>query len=190
MANTDSSSDDRKKLFEEAREKAAAEIRERARLYSESRVYRLNNHYLDERQRVDVEMWFIAPAEIFYVVIGILLLLRQPLLNSVLFSAVISIALMEYFFWNANSSFFYPYHRVILRAVKGHILTLALFICTVLFAETPWWVGLLLIATYLLTPFSPSIITSVILHGNKMHPKYEFAKRRFGLHFPWDSMGV
>ena len=53
MANTDSSPDDREKLFEEAREKAAAEIHERARQYSESRVYKLNNHYLDERQRVD-----------------------------------------------------------------------------------------------------------------------------------------
>lgn len=190
MANTDSSSEDREKLFEEAREKAVAEIDERARLYSESRVYKLNNHYLDERQRVDAEMWFVAPVEIFYAVTGILLLLRQPLLNSVLLSSVVSIALMEYFFWNANSNYFYPYHRVILRAVKGHILTLALFICTVLFAGTPWWVGLLLITIYLLTAFSPSTITSVILHGNKMHPKYEFAKRRFGLQYPWDSRGV
>jgi hypothetical protein len=190
MANTDSSSDDREKQFEEAREKAAAEIHERARMYSESRVYKLNNHYLDERQRVDVEMWFVAPVEIFYIVISTLLLLRQSLLNSVLFSSVISIALMEYFFWNANSNYFYPYHRAILRAVKGHILTLALLICTVLFAGTPWWVGLLLITIYLLTAFSPSTITSVILHGNKMHPKYEFAKRRFGLQYPWDSMGV
>lgn len=130
------------------------------------------------------------PVEMFYIVTGILLLLRQSLLNSVLFSSVISIALMEYFFWNANSNYFYPYHRVILRAVKGHILTLALFICTVLFAGTPWWAGLLLITIYLLTAFSPSIITSVILHGNKMHPKYAFAKKRFGLQYPWDSMGV
>ena len=190
MANTDFSSDDREMLFEEAREKAASEIHERARLYSESRVYKLNNHYLDERQRVDVEMWFVAPVEIFYVVTGILLLLRQSLFNSVLFSSVISIALMEYFFWDANSNYFYPYHRVILRAVKGHILTLALFICTILFAGTPWWVGLLLITIYLLTALSPSTITSVILHGNKMHPKYDFAKRRFGLQYPWDSMGV
>lgn len=185
-----SSSDGRENLFEEAREKAAAEIHERARLYSESRIYRLDNQYLDERQRVDVEMWFVAPVELFYVGIGILLLLRQAPLTSVLMSTISSIALMEYFFWNPNSGLFYPYHRAVLRAAKGHVLTLSLLLCSVLVAGTPWWAALLIASTYLLTAFSPSIVSSVILHGNKMHPKYEFAKRRFKLQYPWDSMGV
>jgi hypothetical protein len=190
MNNTDSSSDGREEIFEEAREKAAAEIHERARLYSESRVYRLNNQYLDERQRVDVEMWFVAPVEIFYAGAGILLLMKQTLVSSILISSVISIVLMEYFFWNANSNLFSIYHLFVLRAVKSHILTLALFICASLFAGTSWWASLLMITVYLLTAFSPSIITSVVLHGKKMHPKYEFAKRRFGVQYPWDTMDV
>lgn len=190
MAPINSGSDGREKRFEEAREKAAAEIHERARLYSESRTYRLDNQYLNERQRVDVEMWFIAPVELFYVGIGIFLLLKLTLLTSVLISSILSITLMEYFFWKPNSDLFYPYHRAVLRAVKGHVLTLSLLLCSVLVAGTPWWAVLPIASVYLLTAFSPSIISSVILHGNRMHPKYEFAKRRFNLQYPWDSMGV
>jgi hypothetical protein len=185
-----SSSDGRENLVEEAREKAAAEIHERARLYSESRIYRLDNKYLDERQRVDVEMWFVTPVELFYVGIGILLLLKQALLTSILISTIFSIALMEYFFWNPNSGLFYPYHRAVLKVVKGHVLTLSLLLCSVLIAGSPWWAVLIIASIYLLSAFSPSIVSSVILHGNRMHPKYEFAKRRFNLQYPWDSMGV
>jgi hypothetical protein len=106
MSTTDPSSEDREQMYEGAREKAAAEIHERAWLYSESRVYRLNNQYLNERQNVDVEMWFGAPVELFYIGVGASMLFKQALLPAVFISSVFSIAFMEYFFWNANSAFF------------------------------------------------------------------------------------
>jgi hypothetical protein len=91
-------------MYEGAREKAAAEIQERAWLYSESRVYRLSNQYLNERQKVDVQMWFGAPVELFYIGVGSLMLLKQPLLPAVIISSVFSIAFMEFFFWNAKEA--------------------------------------------------------------------------------------
>jgi hypothetical protein len=190
MTTTDSSSDDRERLYEEAREKVFAEIQERARLYSESRVYRLNNQYLSERQRVDVEMWFTAPIELFYAGIGTLLILKQSILSAILFSSVFSVAFMEYFFWNAKSNLFYLCHRAVLGSAKGHILTIALFVGSVFISGTPWGVAILLVSIYLLTAVSPSIITSVIFHGRRMHPKFAFAKRRFNLQYPWDLIGV
>lgn len=177
-------------MYEEARAKAAAEVHERAWLYAESRVYRLDNQYLNERQKVDVEMWFVAPVELFYIGVGALMLLKQPLLPALLISSAFSIAFMEYFYWNANGTLFYFCHRAVLRAAKGHILVLALFIGSVIFSGSAWWLAILVISVYFLTALSPSTISSVILHGNKMHPKYAFANRRFALQYPWDLVDV
>jgi hypothetical protein len=190
MSTTDPSSEGREQLYEEARAKAANEIHQRAWLYSESRVYRLNNQYLNERQKVDVEMWFVAPVELFYIGVGALMLLKQPLAPAVLISSAFSIAFMEYFYWNAASRLFHFFHHSVLRAAKGHILILALFISAAIFGGGAWWLAILAISVYFLTALSPTTILSVILHGNKMHPKYAFAKRRFSLQYPWDLVGT
>jgi hypothetical protein len=190
MTTTDHSSEDWEQMYEGAREKAAAEIHERARLYSESRVYRLNNQYLNDRQKVDVEMWFGAPVELFYIGVGASMLLKQAILPAVFISSVFSIAFMEYFYWNANSALFYLYHRAVLRAAKGHILVIGLLLGSVLFSGSAWWLAILVVCIYLLTALCPTVFSSVILHGNKMHPKYAFAKRRFALHYPWDLVDV
>lgn len=174
-------------MHEEAREKAAAEIHERALLYSESQVYRLNNQYLNERQKVDVEMWFVAPIELFCIGLSALMLASQPLVPAILISSAFSIGFMEYFYWNANGTLFYPCHRFVLGAAKGHVLLICLLIGSVILSDNPWWVAILVISVYFLTALSPSIMTSVILHGTKMHPKYAFAKRRFSVQYPWDS---
>jgi hypothetical protein len=190
MTTTDPSSEDREQMYEGAREKAAAEIHERALLYSESRVYRLNNQYLSERQKVDVEMWFGAPVELFYIGVGASMLLKQSLLAAVFMSSVFSIAFMEYFFWNANSTLFYFCHRAVLSAARGHILIIGLLLGSVLFSGSAWWMVTLVLGIYFLTALSPTVFSSVIFHGNKMHPKYAFAKRRFALHYPWDLVDV
>jgi hypothetical protein len=190
MTTTDPSSEDREKMYEGAREKAAAEIHERALLYSESRVYRLNNQYLSERQKIDVEMWFGAPVELFYIGVGASMLLKQSLLTAVFMSSVFSIALMEYFFWNATSALFYFCHRAVLSAARGRILVIGLLLGSVLFSGSAWWMVILVVGIYFLTALSPTVFSSVILHGNKMHPKYAFAKRRFALHYPWDLVDV
>lgn len=190
MSNTDPSSEGREQMHEGASNRAIAEIHERARLYSESRVYRLSNQYLNERQKVDVEMWFNAPVVLFYIGVGALMLLKLPLLLAVFISSVFSVGFMEYFFWTANSTLFYPCHRVVLIAAKGNILMLCLLLGSVLFSGSTWWVAILIFFIYFLTAVSPSIATSVLFHGNRMHPKYAFAKRRFDLQYPWDSVDV
>ena len=89
-----------------------------------------------------------------------------------------------------NSALFYLCHRAVLRAAKGHVLVLGLFLGSVLFSGSAWWLAILVVSIYFLTALSPTIFSSVILHGNKMHPKYAFAKRRFALHYPWDLVDV
>lgn len=171
----------------EARKKVSMGTSNKAMLYSEARTYRLDNQYLDDRQRVDVEMWFIAPIELFYALTAFMMLICQPVMLAVLTSAAVSVTYMEFFFWRASSRLFYPFHRAILRATKSHFLTFGLLVASVFISSNPWWLALLIILAYYLNPFQPSVVASVVLHGSKMHPKYMFAKRRYSLLYPWDG---
>ena len=92
----------------EARKKVSMGTSNKAMLYSEARTYRLDNQYLDDRQRVDVEMWFIAPIELFYALTAFMMLIRQPVMLAVLTSVAVSVTYMEFFFWRASSRLFYP----------------------------------------------------------------------------------
>jgi len=155
-------------------------------------TYRLDNHYLNQDEKVLVESWFQLPGNIMEYTFWIMAVFSvfYPISFVYIFGVSIAVniivGLINWYFYNKKLtivlglSLFHPF----VTAVVGIGVAIYLFINdTLLLAGISVFVG---IFSFLFLELH-ILLYSFLAQKYKMHPKYVFAKKQFGHTFPFEN---
>jgi hypothetical protein len=164
------------------------DIRRKASNQAEASVYSLNNPYLTKTQKFWVECWYQLPIAVFQITLFSLLILtfksEWKMNEAVVASYAIGTA-ASLINWAAPLKPILAIGSIFLGWM-GTLIDLG-FAGYFVYEKQWWFAGLAVAASIgLLSIISPSMILYTVL-SQRMHPKYEFAKRHFGVRFPFED---
>jgi hypothetical protein len=173
-------------------DKAKDTIQEKAERFAEAHTYRLNNSYLTQAQKMEVELWYQFPVTLAYTVFCACLIyhsLYPQTIKVIIGIPLIINVLIGIINWESYSPSF---NKVFFLSI-GHNYTqwiLSLSTIGILFYHhLYWWAALVLLGKIgLLALLFPSIfLYSRFSSKYKMHPKYAFFKKYYNKTFAFEE---
>ena len=166
-----------------------ARIHREAARYAESRVYSMNNPYLPRFQKALVEAWYQFPIGVFgYLLMGYLAIKDPYQYLSAFLIAYGVAAVVSLLNWFVSLPA--PVLVALGLLFAGWIETAVSLAFALFFLYQGGWIasGLSVAsACGVLSIISPPVHLYAVLSGRGMHFKYRFAKRRFGISFPFEG---
>lgn len=169
-------------------------IYQKAAAYAEATVYTLENIYLSQEEKTEVEHWFQLAGNVMlysFEIAAIWSVVVEPLPWSKIIGIPLAvnliIGLLNWHFYNKNFVF-----KLYLTIFHGWILYLAGFgAAAFLFYNGAIALAIIsLVAPFGLLAFAEPhlIFYSILAKKYRMHPKYAFFKRFYGHEFPFEEV--
>ena len=158
----------------------------------EGQTYSLNNKYLSEKEKEEVELWFQLPGSImiisFFITSVLFVIYNFPWFYVFVIPLALNIisAILNWYFYNKKIN--YLFYFTILHSWVIYLLGFGSAIF--LFYKHSYILAILsLIAPFgILSFLEPSTFLHLILAYKKhVHPKYVFFKRIYGRTFPFEE---
>lgn len=160
--------------------------------FATANTYRIDNPYLSQSQKLEVELWFQFPSTVLFISLcGMMIYsIFNPIASKLIFGVPFLIDLvLGMVNWNLQlknllKGFFLTIgHNFVLWGLA--VSTIALLI----YHGHYWYAGIVLIGKFgILSIISPSMFTYTILSRKyKMHAKWVFFKRFYGHEFPFEK---
>lgn len=166
-----------------------ARIHREAARYAEAMVYSMNNPYLTRHQKALVEAWYQFPIGLFgYLLLGYLAIKSPEAYLSAFLIAYGIAAAVSLLNWIVSLPT--PILVTLGLLFAGWIETAISLVFMLFFLYHGAWVpaGLAVAsACGVLSIVSPTVHLYAMLSRGRMHFKYRFAKRRFGITFPFEN---
>jgi hypothetical protein len=168
------------------------EFRRPAQNAAEASVYSLDNPYLEQREKLEVEMWFQLPGNcLTYAFLAVAVWsIRQPMswwsLIGIPIGVNLAAGLVNWYVYSRG-----PVFRLYLTVFHNWVRWLA----TLATAGALVYNGLYLLAALavlghaVLFPVIEAhmLLYAVLAKKYRMHPKYAFFKRQYGRSFPFEA---
>jgi len=168
-------------------------IDQQATAYAEANVYSLDNNYLSQDQKLEVELWYQLPGNVMFlsfILVAIWSVLIGPLSWSMIigipFAVNVTVGLLNWQFY--NKSFLFKLYRTALHSWTLYLVGFSA-------AAFLFYKGAIVLAIIslvaplgLLAFVEPHLFFYPMLTKQyRMHPKYAFFKKFYEVEFPFEE---
>lgn len=169
-------------------------IRKSAMQFAEANIYRMDNPYLNQFQKLEVELWFQFPSIVAFTTLCGLLIINSFHLMEIY--KIIGIPVAVEIFLSIVNWYFYEYfdriNRVFFITIGHNIIQWIISLITIsilCYNGYYFWATFIFLGKLgLIGILSPSTLIFIILSKKyKMHPKYAFFKMYYGDVFPFEE---